>query len=352
MIRICFSIIAAIMVIAVALCGCSQPAPAPSSPTHEPSSPSPTPSSSSEPIVWRYNGTMPPTHSVTIGCQRWVDLVNERGAGKVSVEFFPTAQLYASHDVPTALPSGAIDMSECTPSTLQGIIPSTGIIELPFLFSSADELAAVMEDGQDIMAAEMESKNLKLMFFIDGGVFSGPLTTKKAVRELEDWQGLRLRGTGAVASKMIEIFGAGPVSMSGGEVYGALQKGTIDGTTGGYPSYIQRKWFELCQYAPEYAISYSWFPQVANLDAWNKLPPDVQQIMLDAGKEVASEQAALAAKEFSDTKDQLAAEGLELISLTPDQLTRWKEVCKAQLWDEWAKESSATAELLDLALSQ
>jgi TRAP-type C4-dicarboxylate transport system substrate-binding protein len=192
---------------------------------------------------------------------------------------------------------------------------------------------------------------MKLLFFIDGGAFSGPISRNKAVRTVEDWKGLKIRAPGAVASRTVKAFGASAISMSGGEVYTALQRGTVDGAVGGYASMIQRKWYEVCKYFPAYTMSFSWFPQVSNLSAWNKLPKDIQKIMLDAGKEVAEDQSALAEKEIGDTQAKLSAAGLEGIGLPPDELARWQKISKG-IWDEWAKQSPACARLLEIAESK
>jgi len=293
---------------------------------------------------------MPGSHVVTLASQKWADLVNEWGKGRIKVEFYPSAQLYASHDLSTAIPSGAVNMSECTPASLGGTVPSTGFLDLSFMFSSVEELAATLEGGgSDIIDAEMAEKNMKLVFFIDGGTLTGPSTSEIAVRTVEDWAGLRIRATGATTSAMVEAFGAGPVGMSGGEVYGALQKGTVDGVVGGFPSLVSRKWYEQLKYFPEYMMNYSWFPQVANLDSWNNLPPDIQEIMLEAAEEVAKDQNALAVQQVNETRQTCLAEGLEMISLSDEELARWREVCRP-IWDDWAAKSPATKAVIDLGL--
>jgi len=299
-------------------------------------------------IVWRYNGTMPIGHSVNKASAKWAQLVNERSGGRVKVQFYPAAQLYAAKDLSTAIPGRAVDMSECTPDTLAGIVPSTGLLQIPFIFESVQKLKATLEQGWDVMDNELKEHNMKLIFFIDGGGFSGPLTRNKAVRTVEDWKGLKIRAPGAIASRIVKSFGASSVSMSGGEVYTALQRGTVDGAVGGYASMEQRKWYEVCKYFPEYIICYSWFPQVANLNAWNELPKDIQKIMLDAGKEVAEGQTALATKEIENTKTKLRAAGLEGISLSSDELARWREISKG-IWNDWANQSPACAKLLEIA---
>jgi TRAP-type C4-dicarboxylate transport system substrate-binding protein len=336
------------LVIGLILSGCSQPAP---SPTPAPkTTPTPAPAPKQDLITWRYNGTMPPEHSATIGAQKFVKLVNERAAGKIKFDYFPTAQLYSANDLPNVLPSGGIQMSECPPNSLNGIVPATAILELPFLNPTVEGQAALLAKGKDIMDKELMKKNMKLIFFIDGGTISGPITRTKAVRTLEDWKGLRIRGTGGVMSKMIAAFGAGPVAMSGGEVYGALEKGTVDGAVGGYATMYERKWYEQCKFFPDYVMQYSFFAQVANLEAWNKLPPDVQKIMLDTGDEI-FKGPSTAAKEITDTKAVLLKAGLEAIALPPAEMARWKAVSES-LWSDMGKGDAAFLELLKMATAK
>jgi TRAP-type transport system periplasmic protein len=348
--KFCLVPIILMIILGLVLSGCSQSAPAT---TNKPASPAPS-TSVTQPvsqnlITWRYNGTMPADHAATLGAQKFVELVNTRAAGKLKIDYFPNGQVYAANDLPNVLPSGAIQMSECPPNSLNGIVPATAILELPFISPTVEAQMATLVKGKQIIDQELQKKGMKLLYFIDGGGTSGPLTKSKPVKTLEDWKGMTIRSSGAVMGNLISTYGGTPISVNGGEVYGALEKGTVEGVIGGYSTFYQRKWYELCKYYPSYILQYSFFPQVANLDAWNKLPPDVQKIMLDTGEEIFQTQKT-AAKDIADTRAILDKAGLQMITLSPEEMQKWKAAA-APLWTSIGKGDPAYNQLVDIAKS-
>jgi len=104
------------------------------------------------------------------------------------------------------------------------------------------------------------------------------------INKAADFKGQTLRATGIYAEVLTKA-GASCPYFPWGEIYGALEKGTIDGVCcGGCLGCLCDAGFhECCQYFLETPVSPSdaWSLQV-NLDAWNSLPPDLQKLLYES----------------------------------------------------------------------
>jgi TRAP-type mannitol/chloroaromatic compound transport system substrate-binding protein len=120
--------------------------------------------------------------------------------------------------------------------------------------------------------------------------YAGFLPTNNAVL-LSDWpvtkaadlKGHKIRATGLYAELLAEA-GSAPVYFPWGEIYGALEKGVVDGVIAGCLSIECGSGFhEPVKYFLETPITPvdGWSLHV-NMDAWNELPEDLQQILIQS----------------------------------------------------------------------
>src|SRR3954462_71639 len=77
------------------------------------------------------------------------------------------------------------------------------------------------------MAREIFAKQ-HIMF--DGRIHHGPniIHSKKPIRTIEDFKGLKLRVPGGMIAEGFAAIGARTTLLPGGEVFSALEKGTVD----------------------------------------------------------------------------------------------------------------------------
>ena len=107
--------------------------------------------------------------------------------------------------------------------------------------------------------------------------------SKKALRSLEDFKGLKTRSHSAALSDWIEGMGADAQFVAFAEVYAALERGILDaGVTGASPGYSQR-WYEVTEFMNGGLKSFNSTMNVINKEVWEKIPADLQQIIIEEG---------------------------------------------------------------------
>ncbi|MFC1834977.1 TRAP transporter substrate-binding protein [Thermodesulfobacteriota bacterium] len=101
----------------------------------------------------------------------------------------------------------------------------------------------------------------------------------KPIKSLKDFKGLKFRTVG-IWGKCLEKLGARVVSLDGGEVYPALERGVIDAAEFATPAIDKKLGFqEICKYLTVGGIHEPCAPTetLVNEKAWAKLPDDLKE---------------------------------------------------------------------------
>lgn len=277
------------------------------------------------------------THLINIECEHFAKLVAEQSKDRIEIKIFPAQQLAKATELAEAVTRGTIDMGTIVGVYISGKMPLIDVYFLPGLYrwqSAGAALKAMTPLTGKILEREL---NVKPLFFFFGG--SNELwTVKKPVRKIEDMQGMLIRGAGGVLTEVVKVYGATPVTVSGAEVYTALQRGTIDGTFWGSTSYHSMKAWEVCKYGTRLTDPFGlMFPNVSiNLDKWKGLSKETQELLLKCAAETQQFCMEVGQKQVESLWEDAKKGGLEIIQMTPTEEKRWSERA-TKVWDWYLK---------------
>ena len=221
----------------------------------------------------------------------FAEKVKERSNGRVEIEVFHSKQLFGGKEEFGALERGDIDMSAPMDTYNTGSIPELGIASMPFLWPSPRAMQTSLNAGLWDLGVNqaMEARGVKVLNVAAGGPYQ--LYGKGfEIRKPSDLKGKKIAVSGSAASRAMELVGASPTSMSSGDLYVALQRGTIDATSRPLITGIGRKLYEVLDNITVVNMSYFSTALAINLDTWNKLPADIQAIMQEAANERGQQQ--------------------------------------------------------------
>jgi tripartite ATP-independent transporter DctP family solute receptor len=282
-------------------------------------------------FLFRCAGTMPLDHYMTKTLEHYAKLIDERSKGRMKIEIYPANQLFADKDLPKALPSGAVDMAQVNMAMWSGLIPSLAVEELPFFYKDRDHFfRAMISPGiRSLLDKDFEAKGVKILFWMDYGyaTFIG----KKPLKTLEDFKGKRIRAFGEISSEILKALGGAPTFMSIGEVYLALQRGTLDGVFTSTCSVYERKFYEVAKYFTYSRVTPSDANAPAvlvNLKKYQQLPADLQKLLLDASKDAQDWGLDIAMAGTDECLAKLKEKGMEIYSLPEQEVERWAAATK------------------------
>jgi TRAP-type C4-dicarboxylate transport system substrate-binding protein len=197
----------------------------------------------------------------------------------------------------------------------------------------------------DYLDKEYERFNLKILAIIPGGnpgtgAYHAALS--KPVTADGDIKGMRVRGN-PLYRALIDKLGASMVNLQVGEVYSALQKGTIDGAFGPITGSLDYKWHEVGKYSmrPNFGKIYQFL--LVHRGNFAKLPADVQKLMADEA--AAMEIPGMRALDETQAKEdaELRKAGVILTQLDPKKAADAIKAFNDGIW-ETALNSKATGD--------
>ena len=258
-------------------------------------------------------------HPYTLGMVRYAQLVRERTQGRVAIQIHHSRELGDERQVVEGLQLGTIHLTVTSTGPLGGFVPEMNVVDLPFLFRNPEHAYKVLdgEIGRNLLG-RFEAVGIKGLAFWENG-FRHITTAKSPVRIPSDLKGLKIRVMeNKVHQAAFRQLGSDATPMAWGEVFTSLQQGLLDGQENPIPIIYTFKLDEVQKYVSLTAHVYSPAPVLISKKAWDRMPPDVQKIMLDAAVEVAKYQRGLIHDQERKQLGELKAKGMTIIE-HPDQ---------------------------------
>lgn len=275
-----------------------------------------------------------PTHPYALGAEEFARLVSEKSNGLMEVKVFPSSQLGGQKELIEGLVYGTIDMALAGTAVLGQFQPQISIFDLPFLFTDREHAYKSLDSvGMDI-GKGLEPKGIKLLGYMENGIRHLTNNTRE-VNSPEDMKGLKIRVmTNPIYISMMENLGASPTPMAFGELYSAMQQGTIDGQENPSAHIWTKRFFEVQKYASLTAHAYAPEPVLMSMIKWNTLPEANKQIILDAAKEAIDWQRQLSTDQDTEFWNQIKATGK--IKVTEVDRAPFMDATKS-VYEEFAK---------------
>ena len=260
-----------------------------------------------------------PGEPIDLACNEWKRLVEEKSNGEMIVEIFPSSQLGSKDNIIDQAMAGDCVITLANGAFFQDRgVKDFGVVFAPYLFESweqIDKLAA--SDWFAQKKAELSDLGLTILTGWHYGA-RDTMTTKKVVTAA-DIKGMKIRvPNNSLQVKGMAATGAVPTPMSLGEVYTALQQGTIDGLENPLTVLYNGAYQEVCKYLilDHHILDYTCW--VCGTDFFNTLTPEQQQILVEAGNEAGVYNNQMLEETTNKALEDLKAAGVEVVEFDRD----------------------------------
>ena len=256
------------------------------------------------------------SHPYAQGADHFAKLVAEKSGGDMEVQVFPSSQLGSQKDMTEGLIYGTIDMVLTGTADLGQFQPKMSIFDLPFLFKDRAHAYKSLDTVGMELGKDLEPKGMKLLGFMENGIRH--LTNNvRPVKAPADMAGLKIRVmSNKIYIETIKSLGGSPTPMAFGELYSAMQQGTVDGQENPSAHIYTKRFFEVQKYASLTAHAYAPEPVLISMITWSKLSDAQKAIIQEAAKEAIAWQRELSTKEDNEYWDKIKATGkIEVIEV-------------------------------------
>lgn len=288
-------------------------------------------------------------HPYHLGAVRFKEIVEKETNGDIEINLFPNNQLgTGERDLVEGMQIGTVDMVVSSTGPMSGFEKKFMIFDFPFLFKDKNHAYATLdgEIGQYIMGL-LEKQGLKGLAWYENG-FRHLTNSKRPVNTPEDAKGLKLRTMeNKVQMAIWKALGADPTPMAWGEVFTALQQGTVDGQENPIPILFTQKIYEVQKHASLTGHVFSPSMLLMSKSRFDKLSKEYQDVILKAAQESAVYEREQITKMEDEQITKLKELGMEINE--PDKAA-FREATKS-VYDEFRGELGDDAKLLDQILA-
>ncbi len=277
--------------------------------------------------------------------------VLERTNGQVKLQLSSYPELgIAGPDVLGLISDGTLAMADIGGPYVAGEVPALEIQYLFGLFPDQEtQFRATADMYPDIVKLHEDStdggKMISLFWLNGNDVF---FFSKKPLRTVADFEGLKTRAFGTAIADWINGMGADSQFVAFAEVYTALERGILDaGVTGGDAGHGQR-WYEVADYINGPLPAWPTLGTVINKQVWEKLAPDLQQIMIEESAKNELENLRLGAIQNELGLSKNINAGMEYVGFSPEVRAHSDRAVLESVAPNWVKRVGADSPFIQV----
>ena len=294
--------------------------------------PAPTliPAASAAEIVGRLSFHWGPKHPAAIQAEKFAKRVNERGAGKIEIQTFPSGQLFGIRQIMGALAAGSVELGGTVGIvSFPRINKNYNITAMPGFFTSFEHQRGFFEKtevGKKMWNAIMTKAGITVVAYDPVGP-TMTFSTRESLDTVASMAGLkarvlvksdRVRWNALKVGKM--------VSLPTREVYNGLQSGMVDTVTTVPGAIKGYSWWEYLKSGQQPYLTFADAYLMANAAWFNGLPADVQKIMRDVGAEVSKEATASIMSASDAIIGEFQKRGAKISTLSGSELAAMQKI--------------------------
>lgn len=290
-------------------------------------------------LVTAWPPNLPVNHDAVLKFAEDVEIMSR---GRLRIQVFAGGELIPALQAFDAVSQGSVEMAHAASYYWAGKVPAAQFLTVvPFGMTQKGAWAWIYGGGGLKLWRELYEPFGLIPFPMGNtGIQMGGWFNKR-IDSIADLKGLKMRIPG-LGGKVLAKAGGNPVLLSAGEIYTALERGTIDATEWVGPLHDVR-------FGLDRAAKYYYYPGwhepgtqlelIINAHAWATLPPDLQRIVENAAAAASLYMYGLSevenARAFAELKQ---AEHVELLEFPDDVIAKLAAMTRAVLAEEAAKD--------------
>ncbi|MEM0014942.1 MAG: TRAP transporter substrate-binding protein [Zestosphaera sp.] len=228
---------------------------------------------------------------------RFKEKVETRTNGRVKVVLHPGGELGNQVDYLEMMKAGTLFMATIEVSQFVQFTDKFLFFSFPGLFRTTEEAQAFGEAPETLKYANEVAGPLGWMVpaITVAGARYFLTVPEKPIKSIDDFKGLKIRVMpNPIFVDSLQTLGALPTPLPYTEVFTALQTKTIDGMENEVAAIIAMRFYEVAPNIALFGWCYAWHWVVLSKQLFDKLPSDIQQVILDTITETAKEKNAWA----------------------------------------------------------
>jgi len=270
-----------------------------------------------------------PDHPVSLGVQKFAEILAAKSGGKLKVREFGASQLGNEMQMQSALRGGTQEMMSAASTSLASVVKEFGLLDFPFIVNTAAQAEALVSGpfGQAMTETLPEKDLIGLGYW--GLGFRNATNSSRSITKIEDFAGLKLRVIpNPVFLETFKALKANPVPMNFGELYTALENKTVDGQENPYTVILSNKFFEVQKFVTATNHAYTQNILLVSKKFWDRLSPEEQKMIREALAETRDYQREQTRIQTEKALAELKVKGMTFNEIAPAEYARMQQATK------------------------
>jgi TRAP-type C4-dicarboxylate transport system substrate-binding protein len=270
-----------------------------------------------QPVVFKAVTFQPGNYTLVEAFWWFVDTVNKRSKGELTIKHAGGPEVIGGFDQAMAVKNGVVDLAWVPPAFYPSLVPGAETIA-----ASRITCAEERRPGGAYDYLLGLHKKAGLYYFGRGQVFSSNKVsfyafTNVKVNTPQDFAGQRIAFTSPLMEAFVKALGASLTIIPTPELYSAVDRGIVDGIILPLSTIVDGKLHETLKYVINHPFQNSGIALIMNLDTFNRLPKNLQDLLIDAAKDLEVDYPAISAKHEQENWDAIMDAGVKIIEFSP-----------------------------------
>src|ERR1700744_4103957 len=230
---------------------------------------------------YKYANNLPDGHPLNPRPKEVAAAIKAETNGRFELQIFPNNQLGSDTDMLSQIRSGGIEFFTLSGLILSTLGPAASINGIGFAFPDYDTVwKAIAGDLGAYVRGEIKKVGLEVMDKIWDNGFRQTTSSTKPIAGPDDLKGFKIRvPVSPLWTSMFKALEAAPASINFSEVYSALQTKVVEGQENPLAIISTAKLYEVQKYCSLTNHMWDGFWFLANKAAWERLPPDMRDVV-------------------------------------------------------------------------
>lgn len=261
----------------------------------------------------------------------FMEQLKERTNGRYEVQIYLNNQLGSSADeIIGGCQTGAFEMVNYTQGNWSGYTDAFKALNIPYMFSSNDVVDAFVDSdmGEVIRQKCLKDTDIYILSFGENG-FRNITNDAKEIHTPADLKGVKIRTmSDPYQIATMEAFGASATIVPYSEMYSSLQQHLIDAQENPFTNIYSSRVYEVQHYATATNHQFTFSGLFISKAFLDSLPEDVQEIIIQLGKEHEEMARQDSRKLQEEARTRLEDYGCVVTDLTDEEFDAFRKIAK------------------------
>ena len=291
----------------------------------------------------KYATGQDPTHPVNLRAKEALDRIREATSGRVNIKLFPANQLGSDTDLLSQVRNGSVEFFNLSSLILSTFVPLSGITSVGFAFKNYEDVWKAMDgDLGNYVRAEIAKTPIFTVSKIWDNGFRHVTSSTREIKTAVDLKGFKVRVPPAPPlTSLFKALEAAPSPINFNELYTALQTKVVEGQENPLAIIATARLYEVQKSCSLTGHVWDGYWVLGNKRAFDKLPPDVQEIIKREIDRSATDQRADVARLSTSLIADLKARNIAFVDVDREDFR--KKLASTGFYGEWKAKYGATA---------